>query len=135
MLKYKKYQKGRLNNKFNSCLLNVYNYKSKILSLKTQTFGKCSVNQIKAFKQILIKKTKKIKSQIFLNLPASTPITKKPLEVRMGKGKGNVYTYVSKLKKGCLICKIKYVNFNQFLYIKKVIKNAAIRISIKTKIK
>lgn len=134
MLKYKKYQKGSLQNKFNSNLLNIYQYNSKALCLKTQTFGKCTISQIKAFKQIITKKTKKIKSQFFINIPANFPITKKPLEVRMGKGKGNVNTYVAKLKKGCLICKIKYKNFNQFLFIKKIIKNASLRIAIKTKI-
>ena len=90
MLKYKKYQKGSLKNKFNSNLLNIYQYNPKFLCLKTQTFGKCTVNQIKAFKQIITKKTKKIKSQFFINIPTNFPITKKPLEVRMGKGKGNV---------------------------------------------
>lgn len=135
MLKYKKYQKGSLNNKFNSNLLNIYQYNPKVLCLKTQTFGKCSINQIKALKQIITKKIKKIKSQFFINLITNFPITKKPLEVRMGKGKGNVNTYVSKIKKGCLICKIKYKNFNQFFHIKKIIKNASLRISIKTKIR
>lgn len=135
MLKFKKYQKGKLNNRFNTELLNIYQYRSKSLILKTQTFGKCSINQIKSLKQILNKKTKRIKSQVFLNIPTTVPITKKPLEVRMGKGKGNVYTYVSKLKKGSLICKINYIHFNQRLKLKKIIKNAALRISIKTKIK
>lgn len=135
MLKYKKYQKGSLNNKFNSHLTNVYQYNSKFIAIKTQTFGRCSINQIKAFKQIIIKKTKKLKIQFFLNIPTNLPITKKPLEVRMGKGKGNVNTYISKVKKGCLIGKIKYTNLNQFLHLKKIAKNAALRISIKTKIK
>jgi len=65
MLKFKKYQKGKLNNGFNTELLNIYQYRSKSLILKTQTFGKCSINQIKSLKQILNKKTKKIKSQVF----------------------------------------------------------------------
>jgi len=135
MLKYKKYQKGSLQNKFSSFLLNIYHYNTNILRLKTQNFGKCSVGQIKAFKQIIIKKTKKTKSQIFLNIPTIFPLTKKPLEVRMGKGKGNVSTYVSKKKVGCLICKLKYKNLNQLPYFKKIIKNASLRLSIKTKIK
>lgn len=135
MLKFKKYQKGQLNNKFNSSLLNIYHYKFKTLSVKTQTFGRCSINQIKAFSQILNKKIKKVKSQVFLNVPTLVPITKKPLEVRMGKGKGNIHTYISKLKKGFLICKIKYTNFTHRLKIKNFLQNAALRLSIKTKIK
>ena len=58
-------------------------------------------------------------------------ISKKPLEVRMGKGKGNVDHWVFNVKTGFTICEIK-TNF--LLKAIKALKLAQIRLPIKTKI-
>jgi large subunit ribosomal protein L16 len=44
---------------------------------------------------------------IFFRVFTHTPVTKKPLEVRMGKGKGSVDHYVAKVQKGSMILEIK----------------------------
>jgi len=58
-------------------------------------------------------------------------ISKKPLEIRMGKGKGNVDHWVFNVKTGFTICEVK-TDFP--LKAIKALKLAQIRLPIKTKI-
>jgi len=60
-----------------------------------------------------------------------TPVTKKPIEVRMGKGKGNVDRWVSKVTAGSLICEIEC---NSYSLVRKALYLAQIRLPLKTKI-
>ena len=46
------------------------------------------------------------RGKLFIRLFPDKPITKKPLEVRMGKGKGNVDTWVAPVKPGRVIFEI-----------------------------
>jgi large subunit ribosomal protein L16 len=46
------------------------------------------------------------RGKLFIRLFPYKPITKKPLEVRMGKGKGNVDTWVAPVKPGRVIFEI-----------------------------
>src|ERR1700739_4710377 len=93
--KHKKYHKGKRSN-------HLADYKS-ISILKPNNFSlystemtQMSSKQIFAFYQSLnkyIKKSGKISMHIFAHLPK----TKKPLEERMGKGKGNVSLWIAKI--------------------------------------
>eukprot|EP01041_Mallomonas_annulata_P000677 gene677-1298_t len=74
-----------------------------------------------------IKKTGRLRFKIF----PQTPITKKPIEVRMGKGKGNVDHWVVKIKPGTMLC---FIETNLIAVAKKALKYAQIRLPIKTKI-
>jgi large subunit ribosomal protein L16 len=86
--KFRKKQKGK---KLNT--VNRLNSLSKLnfgrLALKSVETGRLDSKQIIAMRQTInkvIKKNGKLKINIF----PDTPFSKKPLEVRMGKGKGNV---------------------------------------------
>ena len=46
------------------------------------------------------------RGKLFIRVFPDKPITKKPLEVRMGKGKGNVDTWVAPVKPGRVIFEI-----------------------------
>jgi large subunit ribosomal protein L16 len=46
------------------------------------------------------------RGKLFIRIFPDKPITKKPLEVRMGKGKGNVDTWVAPVKPGRVIFEI-----------------------------
>jgi large subunit ribosomal protein L16 len=59
------------------------------VGLKSVSVGRLTSKQIDSISQLLKKKLKRI-GQIFITISPNTPITKKPIEVRMGKGKGNV---------------------------------------------
>ena len=59
--------------------------------LVAEDFGRLTIKQLKALKQAINKRIKR-KGRVLFNLCAFLPITKKPLEIRMGKGKGNANT-------------------------------------------
>lgn len=130
-IKFKKYQKGKFTNRINSKLTNIFEKNKSFFYLKTLDFGRITVNEIKAFKQILTKKLKKNFSRVVFNFNPNIPITKKPIEVRMGKGKGSVDSFIMKLNSGVVLCRIESVNFFVVL---KALKQAKKRFSLKTKV-
>ena len=60
------------------------------------------------------------------------PITAKPIEVRMGKGKGNLKHWSGFVQSGFIILEI-ISNINK-LTIVSIIKSASIRLPLKTKV-
>jgi large subunit ribosomal protein L16 len=59
------------------------------ISLVAQETGKITNFQLESMRRFLRRFLKK-KAQIFFRIFPSIPITKKPNDVRMGRGKGNV---------------------------------------------
>jgi len=128
--KYEKYQKGKSFNKINSSLFSLNNLKFGVIGLKSCEFGRISSPQLFSIYSTLNKKLKKV-AKICIHKFPQTPITKKPIEVRMGKGKGNVYEWISKIKTGMLICSIETKSISVTLH---ALKLAQLRLPIKTKI-
>lgn len=127
--KYKKKQKGKVFNRID----NIIPFKSiRFETIKLISFchGRVSAKQINSIFLTLNKFIKKI-GVIKLNLFPHNPISKKPIEVRMGKGKGNVDHWVFNVKAGFILCEIQTL-FKVKAY--KALKNAQIRLPIKTKI-
>lgn len=103
--KYKKQQKGKRVQSVNN-LLSLKQLQHGRVGLKTIECGNLSSKQMESIRQTInkvIKKKGKFKIKIFPQIQ----VTKKPIEVRMGKGKGNVYKWVAKLKSGTVICEIE----------------------------
>jgi len=128
--KYKKRQKGKNYNRVSSVVLLNANLRYGCLGLKALTAGSLTSKQLISIKQCISKISKKfgrLKFHIFPHLP----VTRKPIEVRMGKGKGAVYFWVSKLQVGTLICELQITNF--FIGLK-ALRAAQFRLPIKTKI-
>lgn len=57
--------------------------------------------------ELAIKRTLKREGEINHRIFPHMPVTKKPSEVRMGKGKGSVDHYIAKVQKGSIIVEIK----------------------------
>ena len=77
--------------------------------LKAAERGRVSARQIEAARRAMtrhIKRGGKIWIRIFPDVPIST----KPLEVRMGKGKGNVDYWVSKVQPGSVLYEMEGVS-------------------------
>lgn len=96
--KYKKVKKGRLKK---------YTYKTDKLSfgtigLKSLESGLISARQIESARQAIVRKIKR-KGKLWIKIFPDLPITKKPTEVRMGKGKGAVSHWVSRIRGGTII--------------------------------
>ena len=69
--------------------------------------------------------------KIFIRIFPDKPYTKKPLEVRMGKGKGNVEGYVAVVKPGRVMFEVAGVTEEQAM---EALRIAGHKLPIKTKI-
>ena len=76
--------------------------------LKTTDRGRLTARQIEAARRALTRHIKR-GGKIWIRVFPDVPITKKPLEVRMGSGKGNVEYYVAKVKPGKVLFEMEGV--------------------------
>lgn len=99
--KFNKQFKGKFKNKtYRGNQIIFGNYALKSLNLSNITS-----KQIEAGRKVIIKKMKRL-GFLWVRIYPDTPITKKPNEVRMGKGKGAVNHWVAKIQKGQIIYEI-----------------------------
>ena len=61
--------------------------------------GRLTARQIEAGRMAITRKVKR-QGSLWIRVFPDKPVTKKPLEVRMGSGKGNVEYWVAKVKPG-----------------------------------
>lgn len=127
--KYKKKQKGKVFNRIDN-IITFKNLKFDTLSLISLSHGRITSKQINSVHLAVNKAIKKI-GILKLNVFPHNPISKKPIEIRMGKGKGNVDHWVFNLKAGFVICQIQSLFITQAY---KALRSAQIRLPIKTKI-
>jgi len=73
--------------------------------LQTLDRGFITNNQIEAAR-VAINRHMKRRGKVWIRMFPYKPITKKPLEVRMGKGKGNVEGWVAPVKPGRVLFEI-----------------------------
>lgn len=103
--KFRKKQKGKKLNTINKVYTSetlIYNK----LGLKAKESGHMSSKQITALRQTVNKIMKK-KGKVKINIFPTIQFTKKPLEVRMGKGKGNIDRWIFKVRSGTMLCEIE----------------------------
>lgn len=127
--KYKKQQKGKNFKKIKINSLTIIN-KSGKLFLKALEPGRLASTHLISCKQTI---NKVIKKQGLLNVLvfADTPISKKPTEIRMGKGKGAVNSWVARVKPGTVLFEITTAHKLLGLKALKLVQN---KLPINTKI-
>ena len=76
--------------------------------LKAISRGRLTARQIEAARRAMTRKVKR-GGKIWIRIFPDVPITKKPIEVRMGKGKGNVEYWVSKVQPGKVLYEMEGV--------------------------
>jgi len=99
--KYKKTRKGRLKKlefKANSIKFGEF-------GLKAQVAGVISARQIEAARRTIARKIKR-KGKIWICIFPDLPITAKPTESRMGKGKGSVSYWVARVRGGTTLFEV-----------------------------
>jgi len=102
--KFRKQSKGR-----NRGLANVGNKVSfGEFGLKATTRGRISARQIEAARRTITRKVKR-GGKLWIRIFPDKPITSKPLEVRQGKGKGNVEYWAAQIQPGRMIYEIEGV--------------------------
>ena len=123
--KYRKAHKGRIHGKASRCdKLNFGEYGMKALQP-----DRIISNQIEAARVALtryMKRTGKVWTRIFPNIPVS----KKPVEVRMGKGKGTPEFWVCRVKPGRILFEVDGVTES---VAKVALYKASAKLPIKTK--
>lgn len=77
-------------------------------ALKATTRGRITARQIEAARRAITRHVKR-GGKIWIRVFPDVPITKKPLEVRMGSGKGNVEYWVCKIQPGRVLYEIEGV--------------------------
>jgi large subunit ribosomal protein L16 len=103
--KFRKQQKGR-----NRGLAQVGNKVSfGAYALKSLETGRITARQIEAARRAMTRHIKR-GGKIWIRIFPDVPVTKKPLEVRQGKGKGNVEYWVAKVQPGRVLYEMEGVN-------------------------
>jgi len=77
--------------------------------LKCTTRGRITARQIEAARRAINRYVKR-GGKIWIRIFPDVPITQKPLEVRQGKGKGNVEYWVAKVQPGRVLYEIEGVS-------------------------
>ena len=123
--KYRKAHKGRIHGNASRCdKLNFGAY-----GLKALQPERIISNQIEAARVALtrhMKRLGKVWTRIFPNIPVS----KKPTEVRMGKGKGSTEFWVCRVKPGRILFEVDGVNE---IIAREALYKASAKLPIKTK--
>ena len=103
--KFRKVQKGRnrgLAQRGSSVSFGEY-------ALKAIGRGRMTARQIEAARRAMTRRVKR-GGQIWIRVFPDKPITNKPLEVRQGKGKGNVEYWVAQIKPGKILYEMEGVS-------------------------
>jgi len=77
--------------------------------LKSVERGRMTARQIEAGRRAITRHIKR-GGKVWIRVFPDKPITKKPLEVRMGKGKGSVEFWVAQIKPGTMLFELQGVS-------------------------
>ena len=99
--KYRKMMKGR--NRGYATRGNQLSYGE--FGIKAVEAGRINSRQIEAARVAMTRYMKR-GGKVFINIFPHLPLTKKPLETRQGKGKGNVEEYVAVVKAGKIMFEV-----------------------------
>jgi len=97
--------------------------------LKATDRGRITARQIEAARKAMTRHIRR-GGKIWIRIFPDKPITKKPLEVRQGKGKGNVEYWVAQIQPGKILYEMSGVDEN---LAKEALKLAASKLPVGTK--
>ena len=124
--KFRKQRKGKirgLETRSNTIIFGEY-------GLKVLECGRISARQIEAARRAITRKVKR-RGKLWIRMFPSVPVTAKPVEVRMGKGKGAVDHWVCPVKAGKILYEIgglpKVIAYN-------ALKSGSNKLSLSTRI-
>ena len=100
-VKYRKQRKGRIKGMESKSI----NLTGGTYGLKALESGRVTARQIEATRRAITRKMKR-RGRVWIRVFPATPITSKPVEVRMGKGKGNVDYWVCPVRQGKILYEI-----------------------------
>ena len=103
--KFKKQHKGRIHGKATSgAKLNFGAF-----GLKASDPGRINSRQIEAARRAITREMKR-EGRVWIRIFPDVPVSKKPAEVRMGKGKGSVEYWVCRINPGRILFEVDGIN-------------------------
>ena len=96
--------------------------------LKTTEPGRITARQIEAARRVITRYIKR-GGKVWIRMFPDVPVTKKPLEVRMGSGKGNVEYWVAKVQPGRMLYEMEGVTEAEA---REAFRLAAAKLSVKS---
>ena len=123
--KYRKVQKGRMRGLSKGARTIMFGE----FGLQAQEPAFVTAQQLEAVRVTLSRKLKK-EGSFFLRAFPDKPITKKPAETRMGKGKGAVEKWVAVVKRGRVIFEVVGLEESEA---RELLKLAAYKLPLRTK--
>ncbi len=124
-IKYRKSQKGKIrgiSTSGNKMHFGEY-------GLKAIENGLIKSNHIEACRVVVARKMKGV-GKLWINIFPHKPVTKKPAETRMGKGKGELDHWVAVIKRGKVVFEISGVPED---FAKMVLRLVSFKLPVKTK--
>ena len=124
--KYRKQMRGRMTGEsYNASVVSFG-----AIGLQATGRGYVSARQIEAARRV-INRTLKRGGKTWIRIFPDKPITKRPAETRMGKGKGSVDFWAAKVKPGRIMFEIDGVDEN---VAREALRLAAMKLPIKTRV-
>ncbi|MGG7643243.1 50S ribosomal protein L16 [Rhodovulum sp. YNF3179] len=124
--KFRKMHKGRIHGQAKGGTeLNFGSY-----GLKAATPERVTARQIEAARRALTRHMKR-QGRVWIRIFPDVPVSKKPTEVRMGKGKGSVEYWAAKVKPGRVMFEIDGVSES---VAKEALRLAAMKLPLQTRI-
>lgn len=99
--KYRKVHKGRIYGTAQSCNALAFGD----FGIQSLTRGRMTSQQIEAARVAMTRSLKR-KGKVWIRVFPHMPVTKKPAETRMGKGKGSVERWVAVIRPGTMLFEI-----------------------------
>ena len=123
--KYRKQQKGRIHGMAKGgTTLNFGSF-----GLKAEQAGRISSRQIEAARRAITRHLKR-SGRMWIRIFPDVPVTKKPVEVRMGKGKGVPESWICRVKPGRVMFEVDGV---QAVLAKEAFRRGADKLPIRTR--
>jgi len=101
--------------------------------LKAVQSGIITDKQLETVRKTISRLTKKL-CKLWIRVKCNTPITKKSVGVRMGKGVGSISSYICNVKLGTIIFEVFFTSTISQHNLKNIFINLSKSLSIKTKL-
>jgi len=105
--KFKKFKKRYLKNSLET---RAFRLQRGFIGLKAKSSLRITARQIEAMRQTISRQLKR-RGKIWLNIFPHIPVSSKPTEIRMGKGKGSIDYWCFHVKIGVVILELAGVSF------------------------
>src|ERR1700693_497867 len=130
--KYRKAHKGRIKGAASSAVTLAFG----TFGLKAQEPARITARQIEAARRAMTRQMKR-SGRVWIRLFPDVPVSKKPTEVRMGKGKGTPEFWVARVKPGRIMFEIDGVGESVRVgepVAREALRLAAAKLPIKTRV-